>query len=115
MEEMTNSEFLESIGQKPIYVYTKFRTIMGTSSGGIILSYLMGELEKSNKITKIDSELVKETGASVAQVRAAKIKFKQLPFLKITLEGIPQRTVYQLKEKEFKKYMEKFHKEQEAK
>jgi len=110
MEEMTNSEFLESIGQKPIYVYPKFRTIMGTSYGGIILSYLMGELEKIIKISKTDNEILDKTGVTVSEIKAAKRKIKQISFLNVTKEGLPAKTFYQLKEKEFKKYMEKFHK-----
>ena len=90
----------ENISYKPVHA-----KIMGSVAGGVILSQILYWWSKMDKETfyKNDKSLREETCASERELREAKRKLKSLPFLTITVSGIPATTHYTLDWEEYLK------------
>ena len=92
----TLREALAAIHQRPIAYYPCYARLMGSATGGILLSQLLywwGACG-GRKFDKSDSQLKAETLLSEWEFRAAKRKLKHLDFLTITREGIPAKAYY---------------------
>lgn len=93
---MANSEILRSLNQRPIAYYPVYRDITKSSLSAILLSQLMYWFSKKNKFYKEDLDIREETRLTENEFRGAKNKIKNLSFIKVTREGIPGRTYYEI-------------------
>jgi hypothetical protein len=89
-------EMLKMLNQKPIAYYPIYRQITGSTTAGILLSQLMYWFSKKDKIYKTDKEIRQETLLTERELKTAKSKIKSLPFIKVTLEGVPAKTYYEI-------------------
>lgn len=98
-----NTGLLKALNQRPIAYYPLYRNIAGSLSGAILLSQLMYWLCKKDKIYKTDADIMKETGLTENELRGAKKKIKQIPFLTVSVEGVPAKTFYEIDWIEYEK------------
>ena len=91
-----NKATLQSLHGRPIAYYPIYRKITGSTTAGILLSQLMDWFSTKDKICKTNIEIMEETSLTENEVRSAKKKIKALPFISITLEGIPAKTFYEI-------------------
>ncbi len=101
--------------ERPIAYYPKYKVIVGSTSAAVMLSQLMYWFSKKNKIYKTDNEIMKETRLTQREVRTAKAKIKKLHFIKVTLEGIPPKTFYELDEEKLINIITEIEKNDQAK
>ena len=87
---------LQLLNQKPIAYYPIYRQITGSTTGAILLSQLMYWFSKKEKFFKTNDELLEETMLTDKELKTAKSAIKKLPFIKITLEGLPAKTFYKI-------------------
>ena len=80
-----------SIAYCPIY-----RKLTGSLPGAILLSQLMYWAFKKTEFWKTDTELMKETGLSIKELKTAKKRIKGLDFIDISVEGFPPTTWYKV-------------------
>ncbi len=93
----TTHHIITGLSQKPIAVYPIYIQITGSIPGGLVLSQIMywwSVMQK--KFYKTDAEIMRETLVSQDQLRTIKRKLKALGFIKITREGIPAKTYYEI-------------------
>ncbi len=95
---------LAALNQKPIAYLPLYRDIMGSTAGGLILSQLMYWLARKPKHYKTDEDLIAETHVTPDELRGAKKRLKDLPFLVITREGVPAKTFYEIDWQAFTRY-----------
>ena len=98
MEREAFRQALTALHQRPIAYYPCYARLMGSATGGILLSQLLywwGACD-GRKFDKSDSQLREETMLSEWEFRAAKKKLKHLNFLKATREGIPAKAYYEV-------------------
>ncbi|MBR8464412.1 hypothetical protein KDD93_07525 [Campylobacter sp. faydin G-24] len=91
-------ELLKALNQAPISYYPIYAKLTGSVTSAILLSQLIDCFERSgkNKIYKSNDELMAETTLSVDEFKSAKNKIKNLDFIKVTLEGLPAKTYYEI-------------------
>lgn len=89
-------ELLKALNQKPIAYYPIYRKIVGSTTGGILLSQLMYWFSKKEKIFKTDKEIMSETLLTEKELKNAKKLIKELDFISVTREGIPAKTYYEI-------------------
>jgi hypothetical protein len=67
-------------------------------NAGLLLSQIMYwySAVKGRKFYKSDAEIMEETMLSLNELRGAKSRLKDLPFIMITLHGIPAKTHYDI-------------------
>lgn len=87
---------LKRLNQKPIAYYPVYRELVGSTTGGILLSQLMYWLSKKDKIHKTDEDIRGETLLSKKELENAKKLIKKLDFITVSREGIPAKTYYQI-------------------
>ena len=91
------SAVLRNLHQHPIAYYLVYAKIMGSAAGGLILSQVLFYFGRAGeKFARKDEQLIAETGCSIREFREAKKTMKTLPFLKITVEGMPAETYYEV-------------------
>jgi hypothetical protein len=93
--------FLINLNQRPIAVYPIYIKLTGSVNAGLLLSQIMywyGAM-KGKTFYKSDSEIMEETMLSVNELRHAKLRLKQMSFIKISLHGIPAKTHYTIDDK----------------
>jgi len=73
-----------------------YKDITGSTVAGVILSQLMYWGSKYDKFWKTDKDIMKETGVTENELRGAKPKIRDLPFIIVTQEGLPRRTCYEI-------------------
>lgn len=91
---------LKALHQTPIAFYPCHAKIMGSVSGGVLLSQLLywyGKV-KGSTFYKADAELRNETMLNEWEFRKAKARLKELPFLTVTRKGVPPVTHYTIDE-----------------
>src|SRR5262249_7190636 len=89
---------MKKLHQTPISYYPIHAKMMGGVAGGVALSQLMywyGTTE-GERFFKTDKELKEETGLSEYELKEAKKTLKTLPFLTVTIEGLPAKTFYEI-------------------
>lgn len=90
---------LQRLHQSPIAYYSCYADMMGSVAGGVILSQLLFHYGKyGRRFYKTDKEILAETHATIRELREAKVKLKTLPFLTISIEGLPATTWYEVQE-----------------
>lgn len=99
---------LKELNQRPIAYYPLYAKLTGSTTAGILLSQLMYWFSKKDKIFKTDAELLEETMLTVDELRGAKQKLKNVSFIKVTREGTPARTFYQINWQEYERALLKF-------
>ena len=87
---------VKKLNEKPIAFYPIYVDITGSITSGLLLSQLMYWFSKKDKIFKTDSELMSETKLSTNELRNAKKKIKNLPFITVSREGLPAKTFYKI-------------------
>ena len=93
--------FLINLNQRPIAVYPIYIKLTGSVNAGLLLSQIMywyGAM-KGKTFYKSDTEIMEETMLSVNELRNAKLRLKQMSFIKISLHGIPAKTHYTIDDK----------------
>ena len=78
--------FLINLNQRPIAVYPIYIKLTGSVNAGLLLSQIMywyGAM-KGKTFYKSDSEIMEETMLSVNELRHAKLRLKQMSFIKIS-------------------------------
>ncbi|MFA5501644.1 MAG: hypothetical protein WC253_03295 [Sulfurovaceae bacterium] len=104
---------LQSLHQKPIAVYPLYIDVTGSATAGMLLSQLMYWFSTKDKIFKTNEELSKETRLTIDELKSAKKKIKTLDFIKISLEGIPAKTYYEINWDKYEKTLSTYAKAQE--
>jgi hypothetical protein len=91
-------EILINLNQRPIAVYPIYIKLTGSVNAGLLLSQIMYwySAMKGRKFYKSDAEIMDETMLSLNELRGAKSRLKELPFIMITLHGIPAKTHYDI-------------------
>ena len=92
---------LINLNQRPIAVYPIYIKLTGSVNAGLLLSQIMywyGAM-KGRTFYKSDAEIMEETMLSVNELRHAKLRLKQMSFIKISLHGIPAKTHYTIDDK----------------
>jgi len=102
-----NYDVLRALNCRPIAFYPLYRAVTGSTTAGIVLSQLMYWFSKSDRIYKTDTDIQNETGLSENELRSAKTRIKKLPFIRVTLEGIPAKTFYEILWDEYESSMVK--------
>ncbi len=91
---MKGGEVLKALQQKPIAYYRIYKDITSSTVAGVVLSQIMYWGTRYEKFWKTDSDIMRETGVAPGELRQAKIKIKALPFVVVTIEGVPATTCY---------------------
>jgi hypothetical protein len=91
-------DILINLNQRPIAVYPIYIKLTGSVNAGLLLSQIMYwySAMKGRKFYKSDAEIMEETMLSLNELRGAKSRLKELPFIMITLHGIPAKTHYDI-------------------
>jgi hypothetical protein len=91
-------EILINLNQRPIAVYPIYIKLTGSVNAGLLLSQIMYwySAMKGKKFYKSDAEIMEETMLSLNELRGAKSRLKELPFIMISLHGIPAKTHYDI-------------------
>lgn len=84
--------------ERPISFYPIYAEIMGSVAGGVFLSRLMDCFlaVDGKEFCKADREIREETMLTNRQIKRAKAKLKELPFISIYRKGIPGKTHYHI-------------------
>ena len=92
------NDMLRELNQRPISYYPVYRRLAGSTTAGILLSQLMYwfSAAKKDKIFKTDAEIMQETLLSKKELENAKKAIRKLDFIKVTREGLPAKTYYQV-------------------
>jgi len=98
---------LKALNERPIAYYPVYRKITGSTTAGLLLSQLMYWFSKKSKIYKTDAEIKEETLLTKKEIETAKKAIKKLKFIKITREGIPAKTYYEIDWKMYEKELSK--------
>lgn len=95
---MNIKSLLLEMNQRPIAYYPVYRRITGTTTAGILLSQIMywSSAMDGKKFYKTDAEIIQETMLGEEELKNAKKRLKSLPFIEITLEGVPAKTFYSI-------------------
>ena len=88
---------LKALHHRPIAYYPCYADMMGSVSGGVILSQLMYwyAAHDGQPFMLTDRTLQAETHVTLRELREAKVRLKRLPFLTIARKGIPATTWYE--------------------
>lgn len=99
---------LKELNQRPIAYYPLYTKLTGSTTAGILLSQLMYWFSKKDKIFKTDAEILEETMLTENELRGAKLKLKNVNFIKVTREGTPAKTFYKINWQEYERALLKF-------
>lgn len=99
------STLLRELHQRQVAYFPIYADLLGKSTPAILLSQIMFHFSSlgKNKVFKTDADLMDETRMTPGEMRGAKRYLKKLSFLKITREGIPQKTFYEIDWIEYEK------------
>ena len=101
---------LKLLNQRPIAYYPIYRQVTGSTTAGILLSQLMYWFSKKDKFYKTDEDIKNETLLTEKELKTAKNKVKKLSFIKVTREGIPAKTYYEINWGEYEKVLNEYEK-----
>jgi hypothetical protein len=90
------TQLLKELNQRPIAYYPFYRELTGSTTAAILLSQLMYWFNKKDKIFKTDEEIKQETYLTKKELENAKKLIKKLPFITVSVEGIPAKTYYEI-------------------
>jgi hypothetical protein len=89
-------ELLKQLHERPIAYYPIYRKLTGSTTAGILLSQLMYWFSIQDRFYKTDKEIKEETLLTDKELRTAKKKIKEIDFIKVTVEGVPAKTYYEI-------------------
>ena len=96
-------QIIQSLNLRPVVFNPAYKLLTGSLHGGLLLSQIMYWYSATGrKFYKIDKELKNELYMTEREFKTAKNHVKQVKFLKITKEGIPCRTWYDVDFSEYK-------------
>lgn len=105
------NDVLRALNQRPIAYYPIYVAGTGSVCAAVALSQIMYYFGLGkDKIEKTDTELRQETGLSDKEMRTVKKRLKELPFLKITREGVPAKTYYEIDWEKYKSSLSEWYK-----
>ena len=110
-----NTENSKLLNQRPIAYFPLYKDMTTSTTAGVLLSQLMYWFNKKEKFYKTDSDILEETHLTKSELKTAKRKIRELPFIFITLEGVPAKTFYKIDWKMFDISLAKFAKQESAK
>jgi len=90
---------LMALNERPVVIYPAYRRLVG---GSWAAAALLGQLlywwraVGGREFFKTDAELMEELELTEKQMRAAKERIRELPFISITRRGMPARTYYDI-------------------
>ena len=90
------------LNQRPVSYYPVYRKLTGRLTAGVLLSQILfhwsywAQHEGRDKFHLTDAQLMEETGLTPDEFKLAKRALKALSFLKITREGVPAKTYYEV-------------------
>ena len=87
---------IKALSDRAIAFAPIYRHITGSTTCALLLSQIVYWSKKKDKFYKTDEEIADETAMTLAEVRGAKARLKQMPFITITREGLPAKTWYRL-------------------
>ncbi len=89
-------DLLKALNERPIAFQPVYKRITGSATAAILLSQLMYWWAKvdGREFYKTDHEIMEETALSEKELRNAKEKLRVLPFIQMTLRGVPPKTYY---------------------
>lgn len=87
---------MANLNHRPIAFYPVYAQLAGSINAGLLLSQLLYWHSAVNgcEFYKNDIEISAETYLSEKELRNAKARLKSLPFVKVTLRGMPAVTYY---------------------
>jgi len=88
---------LLALNQRPMVIYPAYRQLVGGNwAAAALLAQLLywWQVSGGERFYKTDAEIAAELGMTEKELRTAKAKLKELPFLTITREGMPAKTYY---------------------
>lgn len=105
-------EVIKGLNQKVIAVSPLYKQFLGSFAGAVFLAQLLHWASHSakDKFYKTDAQIMDETALSENELRSAKklIKERCDKFIKITREGLPARTYYEIDWDKFIEVLGKF-------
>jgi len=89
---------MRALNERPIVFYPIYAEITGSIKGGLVLSQIMFWLSAvdTDEIWKTDDQIREETGIHRKELKIAKKKIKDVPFLTVSRRGIPAKTWYSI-------------------
>lgn len=87
-----------ALNHRPIAVYPVYIDMTGSHTAAVLLSQLMYWWSAcgGRKFYKTDQELMQETRMTFGYFRTAKAAIKELPWMLITVQGVPAKTWYDI-------------------
>ena len=95
----------KELHQRPIAFYPAYAKLSGSLAGGVLLSQIMYWWQGNGKFYKSDAELREECALTEREFKRAKAAVKNLPFVTVTLEGVPATTYYEIDVKAYAQVM----------
>jgi len=89
---------LKSLNQRPIAFQPVYVKITGDHASAVVLSQIVywWSVKGGGEFYKTDAELMEECLLSEKQMRRVKTLLKSIPWVKITLRGVPAKTYYDI-------------------
>ena len=98
-------DIIKALHNRKISYHPMYKDLTGSLQGAIVLSQIMYWFKQKDKFYKTDAEMMRETRISKHEMNTAKTTIKKLDFIKITKEGIPAKTFYEIDWQKYKKTM----------
>lgn len=97
--ETAIADALRQLHMRPVAYYPAYTEIMGSISGGVILSQLLywWAVQDGHKFHVRDEDLARQTRASEWEMRTAKDRMRKLTWMTISREGMGRKTFYSIK------------------
>lgn len=89
-------DILKKLDHLSITFFPSFHPITGSLAASLLLSYLLQHPDRDSKICCVDSWIMKRTSLTICELRSAKKKIKNLGLIKVTREGFPAKTFYEI-------------------
>lgn len=99
------SNVLRALNQRPIAYYPIYKQITGSMSGAVLLSQIMYWFSKKDKFYKTNKDFRDELGLSEAEMKAAKKRVREMPFITVKRQGVPAKTYYTIDWEKYEKFI----------
>ena len=103
-------QILAALHQKPVAFYPLYRHLMESTAGGLILSQLMFKFSSAGHegFFYTDQDIFSATGVTPHELRQAKERLKALPFIELSLKGVPAQTWWEIDWEIYETYVGSF-------
>lgn len=89
-------EVLKQLSREILHIPVVYLEITNSASTGILLALLMQIFADEDKFSRTNEEIQQETYLSRHCIIASKKEIEKLGFIKITKEGLPPKTYYEI-------------------